>query len=152
MASLYNASCIAANYPDVLSMLPSIALQFPLPSGPGATTLGPSNIDLSGHHFFADKTTAVFNMDANPQAQVGVALAHKVANSTAPPNAPKGPGGVGNGAVAWLQLQTIAGTTGAVKTVYRLNTAGGSPPTTCANMPAQFSLQYAAEYWFWSSD
>jgi hypothetical protein len=59
-----------------------------------------------------------------------------------------GPGGLGNGSVPWLYLQYLDGTTNGLKAVYRLNTAGGSPPKTCESMPAVFTVQYAAEYWF----
>ena len=90
-------------------------------------------------------------MDADPATQLGVVAAKKVANSTAPAGSPLGVDGVGNGAVVWLYLQSTNATTGKVQTVYRLNTAGGSPPKTCVNSPAAFSVQYAAEYWFWES-
>jgi len=43
------------------------------------------------------------------------------------------------------------GTVGSLKNVYRLNTASGGPPDTCLGMPPAFSVQYAAEYWFWGS-
>ena len=133
-------------------MLPGLALNFPVPSQqPGA--LAPSNIDLSGHHYFATNTTPVFNLNASPDPaqQIGNVIAHKVANSTAPANAVKGPNGVGNGAVVWLYLNTTNATQGDVRAVYRLNTAGGSPPKTCENSAPQFSVQYAAEYWFYST-
>jgi len=149
VASLYNASCIAANYPDLLALLPNLALQYPLPADPSAN-LQPPNIDLSGHHFFANPTTPIFNLDADPTRQLGTAVGHKAANSTAPSDAPKGQNGVGDGAVPWLYLTTTNATVGNVKTVYRMNTAGGNPPATCQDSPAVFSVQYAAEYWFWS--
>jgi hypothetical protein len=152
IASLYNASCVAANYPDILSMLPALALEFPVPPQPSGV-LAPSNIDLCGHHYFATNTTPVFNLDVSPDPaeQIGNVVARKVANSTAPADAVKGPNGVGNGAVVWLSLNATNATLGDVKTVYRLNTAGGSPPKTCENSAPEFSVQYAAEYWFYSS-
>lgn len=73
-------------------------------------------------------------------------------NSTAPASAPKGENGVGNGAVPWLRLPALTGQTGNngdIKAVYRLNTAGGKAPATCESSPAAFSVQYAAEYWFY---
>jgi hypothetical protein len=148
LASLYNASCIAATYPDLLSMLPNIALQYPIPSS-AAMPLAPSNIDLSGHHFFATTTTPVFNLDTTATQQYGFIISKKTANSTAPADSPKGPAGLGNGSVPWLYLTSQDGTTNGLKTVYRINTAGGSPPKTCENMPAVFTVQYASEYWFW---
>lgn len=149
VASLYNASCIAASYPDLLSLLPNLALNYPQPVA-GAAMI-PSNMDLSGHHYFANPTTPKFDMTADPATNLGVVTAKKVANSTAPAGSPLGVDGVGNGAVPWLYLQSTNATTGKVQTVYRLNTAGGAPPKTCASSPATFSVQYAAEYWFWES-
>ena len=149
IASLYNASCIAASYPDLLALLPNLALNYPQPSA-GVSML-PSNMDLSGHHFFTNPTTPIFDMTVDPASNLGVVAAKKVANSTAPAGSPLGVNGVGNGAVPWLYLQSTNATTGRVQTVYRLNTAGGSPPKTCASSPASFSVQYAAEYWFWES-
>ena len=64
----------------------------------------------------------------------------------APAGAPVGQGDQGHGAVAWLKLITRSGATGNLEEVYRVNTAGGSPPATCAGMPAAFEVQYAAEY------
>jgi hypothetical protein len=148
VASLYNASCIAATYPDLLAMLPNIALQHPIPQSP-STPLRPSNLELSGHHFFKTPTTAVFNLDTTPTHQYGLIVAKRVANSTAPANAPKGRAGRGNGSVLWLYLQSRDGTTGGLKTAYRVNTAGGGPPKTCENMPAVFTVDYASEYWFY---
>jgi hypothetical protein len=148
IASLYNASCIAATYPDLLSMLPNIALQYPVPPS-AAQPLSPSNIDLSGHHFFSTNTTPVFNLDTTVRHQYGLVVAKKIANSTAPADAPKGQAGLGNGSVQWLYLTSQDGTTGGLKAVYRINTAGGSPPKTCENMPAIFTVQYASEYWFY---
>jgi hypothetical protein len=153
VASLYNASCIAANYPDILSALPSLALQYPLPPSP-SSTLTPANIDLSGHHYFITDTTPVFNLNAStdPAQQLGLVVSSKAAMSNAPANAIKGQNGVGNGAVAWLYLNTTSATQGDVRAVYRVNTAGGNPPKTCEGSDAVFSVQYAAEYWFYSKN
>ena len=152
IASLYNASCIAANYPDIFSILPALALSFPVPPQPSGV-LAPSNIDLSGHHYFATTTTPVFNLNVSPDPadKIGNVVGRKAASSTAPADAVKGPDGVGNGAVAWLYVSATNATQGDVKAVYRLNTAGGSPPETCENSAAEFSVQYAAEYWFYST-
>jgi hypothetical protein len=151
VAFLYNASCIAATDPDILFILPSLALQFPLLSYP-FDALKPSILDLSGNHYFATNTTPIFNLNASPDParRIGTVVAHKAANSTAPANATKGENGVGNGAVAWLYLNTTNATQGDVGAVYRVNTAGGSPPQTCEGSDAVFSVQYAAEYWFYS--
>ncbi|KIN01665.1 hypothetical protein OIDMADRAFT_18602 [Oidiodendron maius Zn] len=146
MATLYNASCVAAAYPDVLAMLPRVALQFNL-TGTNQATLSPSNLQISGHHFFANLTTPFFNLDT---ATMNLGTAPSAKNNTvpAPADAPVGQYGVGFGAVPWLKLLTIDGATGNLEEIYRVNTAGGSPPKTCAGMPSAFEVQYSAEYWF----
>src|SRR5205809_367853 len=50
-ANLFNATCIAATYPDLLDILPRVALQFPVDDEVDSK-LGPSNLALSGSHFF----------------------------------------------------------------------------------------------------
>lgn len=77
-------------------------------------------------------------------------------NVTAPATAANGTDG--SKAVPWLKLEvespvaplTIEGKdlVPNVKEIYRVNTAGGAAPATCAGMPTAFSKQYAAEYWF----
>lgn len=62
-----------------------------------------------------------------------------------------GQGGKGDGAVAWLKLSESESASGQVlKEVYRLNTAGGSPPKECTGMQSAFEVQYAAEYWIYT--
>jgi len=129
-------------------MMTNLALQYNLPAD-SAASLQPANIVLVGKHFFTN-TTPMFDLDDNPGKQLGVAACAKVANTTAPADAPKGVNGVGDGAVPWLYLNTTKATVGNVKAVYRLNTAGGNPPKTCKSSPAVFSVEYAAEYWFYT--
>lgn len=77
--------------------------------------------------------------------------AFKKVNSTpAPAGAMKGVGGKGDGAVAWLKLCALDGQGEVFKEVYRVQTAGGSPPGSCVGMPGAFEVQYAAQYWFYS--
>lgn len=76
---------------------------------------------------------------------LGFAPCGKNASVPAPSGAPLGQNNVGLGAVAWLKLLTKSTATGDLQEVYRINTAGGSPPATCAGMPAAFEVQYAAE-------
>jgi hypothetical protein len=149
VAFLYNVSRVAANCQDILSTLPSKALQFPLPLG---ASDGLAPFDLSGYHYFATNTTPVFNLNASPDPlqRIGNVVANKVASSPAPMNATKGVHGIGNGAVDWLYLKTTKATQGDVRAVYRVNTAGGNLPKTCESSDAVFSVQYAALYWFYS--
>lgn len=147
VATLYNSSCIASAYPDLLAALPNVALQFNLTS-PTQPSLTPSSLLLSGHHFFSNATTPAFDMTIS---NVGFAPCAKNNSASAPPGASVGQNGVGLGAVTWLKLITRTGATGGLEEVYRVNTAGGSAPATCAGMPATFEVQYAAEYWFYRS-
>lgn len=126
VASLYNATCVAASYPDVLAMLPNVTLQWNLNS-PDQASLYPANILLSGHHFFTNLVTPFFNLDTTTE-QIGQIPCLKQAATPAPATASKGQGNVGNGAVPWLKLVARDGATGGLQEVYRLNTAGGAAP------------------------
>lgn len=139
VATLFNASCIASVYPDLLNTLPRVALQFNLTQAP---KMAPSNLVVSGQHYFLNAATPFFNLDT-ATAKLGQAPCAKNASVSAPPDAPKGQGG--EPAVAWLKLMTKAGATGDLMEVYRLETAGGSAPATCAGMPAAFEVQYSAQ-------
>lgn len=159
VANLYNVSCIASNYPDILSILPGLALQYALPASPGSN-LQPSNIAYIGEHYFASNGTPTFDLtlgakyhpdsiEAHEDLGITSATTKGSSNSTAPPSAPKGDDGMGDGAVLWLRLPVLNETESDIKAVYRLNTAGGKAPATCEDSPAYFSVQYAAEYWFY---
>jgi Protein of unknown function (DUF3455) len=105
---------------------------------------------MSGIHYFATTTTPTFNLDVNPVQELGIVAGAKNANSTAPATSiTRVDGGEGN--VVWLKIVATNATVGSLRNVYRLNTAGGAPPGTCLGMPPTFSVQYAAEYWFWGS-
>ncbi|KAH8908822.1 malate dehydrogenase [Coniochaeta sp. PMI_546] len=145
LATLYNASCVASAYPDLLNTLPKVALQFNLTEAP---KMAPSNLVISGIHYFTTTTTPFFNLDT-AAAKLGQAPCAKNASVSAPTDAPKGQGG--EAAVPWLKLLTKTGATGDLQEVYRVETAGGSAPATCAGMPAAFEVQYSAQYWFFES-
>ncbi|KAI9739270.1 MAG: hypothetical protein M1834_007483 [Cirrosporium novae-zelandiae] len=174
LAALFNASCVASLYPDLLSMLPAIVLDEDCPvslTGDGTTTsddecedentsqLSPANLDLSGHHYFIDTTTPTFNLNASSISteELGLVYAKKVNTSSAPSDAVLGQYGQGNGSVAWLFLERKSEATdsdgavsryyntGKVEQIYRLNTAGGNAPENCTGMSAEFSVQYAAD-------
>jgi hypothetical protein len=151
LATLFNASCVASLYPDLLNMLPSVALNFNFTSDADSypdstnapTTLAPSNLATSGHHYFTNATTPFFDLDWAPQWQVGTVPCAKNNSSPAPTSATKGYRG--ESAVPWLKLLARAGATGDLAEVYRLQTAGGNAPATCAGQPASFTVQYAAQ-------
>ncbi|KAH7032863.1 uncharacterized protein B0I36DRAFT_320183 [Microdochium trichocladiopsis] len=158
MATLFNASCVAASYPDVAGKLAALSLQFPLSAFPTSddetVRMGPSNLLVSGKHFFLDGKTPYFNLDTKNFGQVGHATFSKKSGTDAPSNAPTGL--QGEKAVAWLKL--VAGgsdavkiaATGGLQEVYRVETAGGSPPATCQGMAPTFEVEYATQYWFYA--
>lgn len=143
VARLYDATCIAANYPSLLEKLPRLAYKITLPSSEDAS-FPLSNIDLLGHHFFYDATTPEFNLNTTPDKQHGIVMTKKGGSIDAPSTAFSGE----YGAVAWLYLTSTDGTVGNYKSVYRVDTAAGSPPKTCQGMPSAFQMQYAANYYF----
>ncbi|KAJ5798734.1 uncharacterized protein N7503_006239 [Penicillium pulvis] len=144
VANLYNTTCLAANYPEVLQMLPTIAYKIAIPTSEYAT-FPPANLELMGHHFFYNSTTPEFNLDTTTEKQYGIAMTNKIDTIDAPSSATEGQ----YGAVAWLYLKAVSGTVGNYKAVYRVDTASGSPPTTCKGMESSFEIQYAALYYFY---
>ena len=145
---------MAEQHPNLLSLAPPAALTVPSPVR--SEVLFPANIVHSGNHYFVDATTPVFNLHTQ-NTNYGIWFAKKVANTTAPTDAAKGPDG--SAAVPWLKLEVQSPPEGAdtidcqggVKEIFRINTAGGSPPKTCEGMPPTFQVEYAAEYWFWAA-
>ena len=156
VAIMYNTSCLAAVEPQVASLVPAAALSVSTPDNGRA--LFPAQSITSGHHYFSDATTATFNLNTK-KANYGITFNKKIAGVPAPVTnsgniSNEGPDG--SKPVPWLKLQTQTpngdarpeDTLGGVREIYRVNTAGGSPPATCEGMKATFEVQYAAEYWF----
>ena len=143
LATLFNASCIVATYPELARMLGRVSMQFNLTQSEVSRRLAPSNLIVSGQHFFTNATTPFFTLD-EPEQQLGVIPCAKDAGSPAPADAPVGQ--KGEPAVAWLKLKARVGATGSLQEVYRVETVGGSPPATCKGMPASFEVQYATQY------
>lgn len=127
VATLYNVNCLAASFPDILATLPAMALQYPVDQPP-------KHLTPAGQHYFQGPTTPVFDM-----GDVGFTIVKKAAAV---------PAAVPAADVAWLELEHVSA--GPIQEVYRLNTAGGSPPANCLGSPSTFSVQYAAEYWFYT--
>ncbi|MCJ1436596.1 hypothetical protein MMC27_005976 [Xylographa pallens] len=129
VASLYNATCIAGGNPTIFNEIPPAALKVPLPNIP-------QSLVPVGHHYFSNATTPTFDLGS-----YGFVHAKKIASVPAPATTN----------VAWLKLEhETQGEIGTIAEIYRLNTAGGSPPANCSGMAATFEVQYAAEYWFYS--
>ena len=97
-----------------------------------------------GKHFFQSNPTApVFDLTAvNARAIVGL-------DSKVPAPRDAFPGKKKEGAVDWLFLTDAGGSFGGVSNVYRVVTAGGKAPETCRGKKAEFTVRYAAEYWFY---
>ncbi|OKL64164.1 hypothetical protein UA08_01062 [Talaromyces atroroseus] len=149
VANLYDASCIAANFSDLLDLLTEIVIDFALPNSSVQTPLAPANIDLLGHHYFSNSTTPTFNLNTTPEKQYGIAMASKKDAIDAPYGSIVGQNNEGYGATTWLYLTTIAGTVGDYKEVYRVNTAGGNAPTNCSGQASTIEIQYSAQYYFY---
>ncbi|KAL4750697.1 hypothetical protein BDW72DRAFT_175416 [Aspergillus terricola var. indicus] len=145
VARLYNATCLAARLPKAIELLPAIAYKLTLPANE-YDPLPPSNFNLIGHHFFEGKVP-VFDLDTTPDRQLGIAKVKKEADLAAPTSAVRGDND--EGAVAWLYLARSNGTIGRFSSVYRVDTAGGSPPETCEGMAESFEVEYAANYYIY---
>lgn len=108
----------------------------------------PFALNLIGHHFFDAKSQPNFQFTTNgtPRLQ-----AKKSASVPAPWTASKGVFDAAFGAVDWLYLIDNGAhvSTGGLTSVYRVETAGGKPPTSCS-AGDQVEVPYAAEYWFYT--
>jgi hypothetical protein len=143
IATLYDAGVFLQGHPVMVSTLPGMALGFQVMTG---GSIFPSlGIDQLGHHFFNAALQPTFDLTA-----VGARIVAKKADSVpAPADACPGPNGAG--AVDWLQLEDAGDgqSFGDITFVYRVETAGGDAPTSCANEQGTFEVPYAAEYWFY---
>ncbi|KAF2740772.1 hypothetical protein EJ04DRAFT_507786 [Polyplosphaeria fusca] len=135
-ASLFNATCSAVRAPAVLADVTKHALEFAVPTSEVAQRL------LSGHHEFNESGSPFFTLGSDA-TRWGWVNCKKNGTSNAPDDAAKGPNGLGS--VPWLKL---SGVDGDYKEIYRLNTAGGVAPKTCGSIQGNFTVEYAAEYWF----
>lgn len=106
----------------------------------------PLHLNMVGKHYFDSngRPNFVFPKQGNGQLQ-----AKKVASIPAPTSAMAGPRGDAHGAVDWLYLTDNGfGVSEKLLSVYRVETAGGKPPSTCQG-DEKIEVPYAAEYWFY---
>jgi hypothetical protein len=143
LATLYNASCIVATNADLATTLARASLHFQVSQSEATQKLAPSNLAISGRHFFMGDGTPFFNLDVSTAWKLGEIPCGKNGSMPAPVDAPKGL--AGETAVPWLKLNAKQGATGGLQEVYRVQTVGGSAPATCDGMPASFEMQYATE-------
>lgn len=99
-----------------------------------------------GEHYFTAAGVPSFDLEnAHPPLFLS---AKKVGQAAAPASAYTG--AESEGAVAWLYLaDNGSGVSNGLKAVYRIETAGGSPPATCDGQTESIYVPYAAEYWFY---
>ena len=130
LATLYNASCIAASYPSLLEPLTQMAYDLP------ARDL--AMLPVVGEHYFRDSKTPTFEVNTigtQPMAKTDVS------------NPPSDP----TVNVAWLYL-TNKDTSTNIVNIYRVETNNGMQPANCSGVtPGLFTVPYAAQYWFYQS-
>lgn len=111
-----------------------------------------SSFPILGSHYFAADGTPTFDLTAVRE----ILFAKKLATVAAPKSAAAGP--AGTGAVDWLALgDNGKGGSVGLGEVYRVETAGGNPPSSCEGLMGKddkskasvVSVQYAALYWFY---
>jgi hypothetical protein len=137
VAKLFNATCSTVRAPAVVADVTRLALTYSVPETAIADQM------LSGFHEFTAAGTPYFGLRTATH-NFGDLLGKKNASSPAPADSAAGNNGLGS--VPWLKMTAVGGT---FKEVYRLNTAGGQAPATCEGITAPFSVDYAAEYWFY---
>ena len=142
MADLLDASPLLTLVPpqegiSILSLLPEYLVNF------DTDLITEYPIPLLGHHYFNSAGQPTFDLGTT-----GFLTAKKTGDIPAPAGAYPGSGGQGFGAVDWLSLVDAGGSTG-VHGVYRVDTAGGKAPPTCAGQDQNIEVQYSALYWFY---
>ncbi|KAL4741131.1 hypothetical protein BDV11DRAFT_203736 [Aspergillus similis] len=149
-ATLFDASCLVdadanADRQSNLHFLPDILRTVPL----GNVNLFASLLSSSsgqklavGEHYFTADGTPFFDLRDSERYNSDWIAAKKEDEEEAPAK----PGYGITGDVAWLKLKAVEGS---LSEVYRIHTAGGSAPATCEDMPEEFTVDYAAEYWFY---
>ena len=130
LAVLYDATFLAL--PISAPLIPKYAtLAYNTHSSLGLPTIG--------HHYFSAQGVPTFSLEAaNPSP--ALLSAKKVANVAAPADSVKS-------SIDWLELvDNGLGLSKGLKAVYRVETAGGAAPASCASAGV-VTVQYAAEYW-----
>jgi hypothetical protein len=98
---------------------------------------------VSGLHFFTEEQIPFFDLNTD-NMQIGQIQGQLNASVSAPENGPRGQNG--ERPVNWLRLLARDGeSTGNLKEIFRVGTAGRSPPENCEGMAESFEVQYAAQ-------
>ncbi|KAL8841239.1 MAG: hypothetical protein Q9205_004298 [Flavoplaca limonia] len=162
-ATLYNTTCMSSIAPLAMAQLTGSALSMPTPKG--NERLFPAQAFVSGQHYFTGPAPT-FNLHTNSH-NYGIQFAGLLNKVPVPEQMiqpDQNVGKDGSKPVPWLKLsssnalsdtapgvaqQALSSDGSPVEEIYRVNTAGGSPPKTCDGMKKDFEVEYAAEYWFW---
>ena len=142
VATLYDLTRLAKKNESALHEVPPTIVYQPISTVANGTQIYIDHhgvFPVIGKHYFAADGTPTFDLFAKGDILYG----KKIAQVPAPADANVGP--AGTGAVPWLNLVNKGGSVG-ISEVYRVVTAGGMAPPTCANSTL-ISIQYAAEYW-----
>jgi len=142
VASLYDLACISQSpeFVDIQDLAYDLWIASPTNVTP------PMSSSFLGNHFFITSGTGLSPVwdyragaaKGNPDAFV---LAAKVVDVPAPTSSQD---------VDWLQLKSVSGSL--ATQVYRTDTRGGSPPTSCMSGSAPISLRYVAKYWLYGGN
>lgn len=136
LANLYDASCVYeltkrfADAATISTLLPEFAysaLDYP----------DKSRLPAIIHHSFVNTAAGLSPKFARTTSNAYV-IAQKAGTLNSPQNATID--------VPWLELNGTEGTL--AKTVFRLETVNGQPPSSCTVEGAPLSVQYAAMYFF----
>lgn len=142
-ATLYDASQFFQTLSGLVPTIPGFVLGLYTMTGADPSTS--LTLGAMGNHFFNSAGQPTFDL-----TKINALLtAKKTGDVVAPASACPGPNGVG--AIDWLQLSDVGGgaSFGGLANVYRVETAGGKPPATCAGQTGTINVPYAAEYWFY---
>ncbi|GAB7358857.1 hypothetical protein MBLNU230_g4080t1 [Neophaeotheca triangularis] len=124
---------------------------FPCEDGVNAISSLPAfDLPIVGQHYFNAAGTPIFNITQTDESAALKLAVAKTAGAQAPQAAYTGQSS--DGTVDWLFLEDDGeGFSVGAKAVYRVQTAGGSPPAErCASGESgEFEVEYAAEYWFY---
>lgn len=144
---LYDASCLAANFPSLLHSLPDVLVALSTSRLDTILQRVPSEPIVVGHHYFApDFSTPAFDFRLTAgQTQIFTGVRDQAVPASS--NAAKG----GRqdqqfGAVDWLRLKAIPAKSVDYKLAYRVQTAGGKAPPTCKGRAGTITIEYATEY------
>ncbi|KAJ5960918.1 uncharacterized protein N7479_008068 [Penicillium vulpinum] len=150
VATLFDASCIAASSLALLHEVPALISKTPVGSLAFMATLvsqGTRSTNLIiGEHYFNDGGDPVFDMELS--GSDSWIAASKIASTPAPKSKSRSRSRSKTpGDVPWLKLGQKKGN--GIQEVYRVVTSLGDSPSTCAGQKTTIEVDYAAEYWFY---